>query len=77
MIDVMEAAEHRLADDICVARFTDWLIHSTWGALTHRAVWAPAVEIVHVFRQQLTQLAPIEDEHVVQGFSIYFAGKPL
>ena len=39
------------------------------GVATDRAVWTPAIEIPHIFRQHSPQMALIEDEHVVQAFS--------
>jgi hypothetical protein len=69
MIDVMQTTKHRLPDDLPVSRFADRRIDRAWSALADRAVRAPAIEILHVFGQHSTQMALIEDEHVVQAFS--------
>ena len=68
MIDVMQTAKHRLPDDLPVARIADRRIDCAWSALADRAVRAPAIEILHIFRHSRTQMALIEDEHMVQAF---------
>jgi hypothetical protein len=52
-----------------VVRSADRRIDRAWGALANRAVQAPAIKVSHIFGQYSTQVALIEDEHLVQAFS--------
>ncbi len=65
----MQTTKHRLPGDLPVARFADRRIDRARGALTDRAVRALAIEILHIVGQHSTQMALIEDEHVVEAFS--------
>ena len=68
MIDMVQAAEHRFADDHPTLRVAAWQLDCAWGALTGRAMGTLAIEVPHIFRQHSPQMALIEDEQVIQTF---------
>jgi hypothetical protein len=68
LINVMQAAEYRLCDNLAVglasADLEDCRI--TGRALTERSMRTPTVEICHIRRNGSTQMALAEDEQVVE-----------
>jgi len=67
-IDVVQAAEHGLRNDLPILRFSVWRLDRAWSALTDGAMRTPAIEILHILRQRGPQMALIQNEHVVQTF---------
>jgi len=58
-IDVMQAAEHGLRNDLPTLRFSVSRLDRAWSALTDRAMRTPAIEILYILRQRGPQMALI------------------
>src|SRR5260370_37313006 len=69
MIDMVQAAEHGFPDDHPILHLAAWQLDCAWGALTDRAMRAPAIKIPRIFLEHRPQMALIEDEQVIQTFS--------
>ena len=68
MVDMMQSAENGFRHDLPALRTALWLCCCAWSALTDRAMRAPAIEVLDLFRQYHPQMALIEDQHVVETF---------
>ena len=62
MIDMVQTAEHGFADDHPILRVAAWQLDCAWGALTDRAMRAPAIKIPYIFLEHRSQMALIEYE---------------